>query len=330
MKKKILVLFCGGTIVMERNGEGALTPPDKERALSSLFDLEPRIREIADLELSYIANIDSSNVTPELWDVIAQTIFTRYADFDGFVVTHGTDTMGYSASALSFALQNLGKPVVFTGAQIPGSLLESDGRLNLINAVRTAVSNISGVLIVFCEKILLGVRASKVSHRELDAFASINTPPLGSIGVDIRLTHAAHRRHSAPIKLELGFDSKIAVIALVPGMPLSVFEELCSCDLHGIIVIAYGSGNIPEIYLPFLKKAEELKLPVVVRTQCLEGATSMALYASGKKALQFNVIEVGDMSLETTITKLMWTLKRKIPYERVKELMQKNYVGEIS
>lgn len=329
MKKKILLLFCGGTIVMERNEAGLLAPPDKDRALHSLLTLEPRLHDLADLDLAYISNIDSTNMTPEHWDKMAKLIFDMYDHYEGFVITHGTDTMAYSASALAFALHNLGKPVVFTGAQIPGDFLESDGRRNLINAVRVALMDISGVMIVFSERIIRGVRASKVSHTELDAFTSISAPSLGVVGVTIRLRDHVKKRHNHPITLEAGFDSKIAVIQLVPGMPLTVLEELIECNLHGVILVAYGSGNIPEMYLPFLEKAKKKQLPVVIRTQCLEGSTCMDVYATGKQALQYNVIEVYDMSLESTITKLMWTLKRGVSYESIKSIMQKNIAGEM-
>lgn len=314
---------------MQRNEKGALAPPDKEHALQSLLDLEPRLYELAHVDLVFIANIDSTNMTPLLWDTMATRIFDHYEEYDGFVITHGTDTMAYSASALSFALQNLGKPVVFTGAQIPGCQLESDARRNLINAVRLALTDIAAVMVVLCERILLGVRSSKISHRELDAFKSINTRSFGKLGVDIRLDMPASKRHAEPISLCLGFDSKIAVISLIPGMPLSVLEGLLTCDLHGVVLIAYGTGNIPEIHLPFLEKAWAQKLPVVIRTQCLEGSTSMEIYATGRQALQFNVIEVYDMSLESTITKFMWALKRGVPFEELKAVMQKNYAGEI-
>lgn len=329
MKKKILLLFCGGTIVMEKNEENVLAPPNKDRALRSLFNLEPRIDDLAAVDLFFIANIDSTNITPDLWDQMAQTIFKYYSEYDGFVITHGTDTMAYSASALSFALRNLGKPVVFTGAQIPGYFLESDARRNLINAVRVAKMDLPAVLIVFSEEIILGARASKVSHSELNAFASINRPSLGYVGVDICLRDQVKKEEGSGLSLALGFDGKIAVISLVPGMPITVLEELLVGDLHGIVLIAYGSGNIPEMYLSFLEKAQKKKLPVVIRTQCLEGSTSMDIYATGKQALQFNVIEVSDMSLEATITKLMWALKRGVPYEGIKMIMQKNYAGEL-
>ncbi|MES2344970.1 MAG: asparaginase [Chlamydiota bacterium] len=330
MKKKILLLFCGGTIVMEKNEEGVLAPPNKERAMQSLMDLEPKIEQLALVDVVFIDNIDSTNITPSHWDLMAQVIFDRYDDYDGFVVTHGTDTMAYSASALAFALQNLGKPIVFTGSQIPGYFLESDARRNLINALRVAVMDVAAVMLVFSEKIILGVRASKVSHTELEAFASINRKSLGYVGVNIRFHEKLGKKPEKPLSLELGFDGKIAVISLVPGMPITVLEELLTCDLHGIILVAYGSGNIPEIYLPFLEKAQTKKMPVVIRTQCLEGSTSMDIYATGKQALRHCVIEVYDMSLETTITKLMWALKRGVSYEEIKTIMQKNYAGEIS
>lgn len=331
MKKKILVLFCGGTIVMQKNKEGALSPPsDQKMALLSLLELEPRLLNMIQIDLHFIANIDSTNITPHLWEQMAQVIYDQYENYEGFVITHGTDTMAYSASALSFALQNLGKPVVFTGAQLPGHEIASDARSNFVNAIRVALLDIAAIVLVFAERVILGVRASKVSHSHLDAFRSINRPPIGNIGVRLGLMADIPKRHKQPLQLQTGFDSKIAVISLIPGMPMSILDELLQCDLHGVVLVAYGNGNIPEIYLPFLQKAKEKKLPIVIRSQCLEGWVSLEIYASGKQALQFNVIEAYDMSLEATITKLMWALKRGVGYDGIKSIIQKNYSGEIS
>jgi L-asparaginase len=329
MKKKILVLFCGGTIVMVENHEGVLVPSDEETALRSLNGLEPRLEEWANIDLVFIANIDSANMTPTLWEEIATVIHQNYAQYDGFVVTHGTDTMAYTASALSFVLQDLGKPVVFTGAQIPGHHIESDAKRNLVNAVRLALMDVAGVLLVFDEQVILGARSSKVSHTKLAAFTSVNQPPLMEIGVFFQPPPSAPKRHAHEPRLEMGFDPQIAVISLIPGMPISLLDALLDSDPHGIVLIAYGSGNIPETYLPFLERAQKNQVPVVIRSQCLEGSTRMQVYTTGKQALDFDVIEAYDMSLETTIVKLMWALKRGVGYEGIKTIMHTNYVGEL-
>lgn len=329
MKQKILLLFCGGTIIMTENQKGSLVPMDKESALRSLFEIEPRLTDLAEIDLSYIANIDSTEMTPETWDKIAEEIYKKYDSYDGFVITHGTDTMAYTASALSFSLQNLGKPVVLTGAQIPGKKITSDGRANIINAVRLAKMDISGVYVLFGEKIILGARSSKISHIRLQAFSSMNAPACGEIASEILLEEGIAKRHKKSLSLECGFDPRIIVVSLTPGLPAQVFINLLEGPIHGIVLIAYGSGNIPEEYLPFLEKAYQKQIHVVIRTQCQEGATKMHLYESGRMALQHHVIEAFDMSLESTITKFMWALKRKKSYKDIKLLMHQNFVGEI-
>lgn len=328
MANKILILFCGGTIIMKKNDTGALVPMDKESALSSLFDLEPRLKTMADIDLSYIVNIDSSDMKPEVWKNIAEEIYKKYADYDGFVLTHGTDTMAYTASALSFALHNLGKPVVLTGAQIPGQNIGSDARRNLVNAMRVACLDVSGVFIVFNEKILRGVRASKISHVRLDAFASVNEQEFGEINVEIHLNYES-KRHSKKLTLENKFDPKVAAVSIVPGMPVEFLYSILNSEVHGMVLIAYGSGNIPKEYLPFLQEASKKKVPIVIRTQCLEGATIMHMYETGVSALKYNVIQAFDMGLEATIIKFMWALAKAKSYDEVQKLMHTNYVEEI-
>lgn len=329
MKPKLLILFCGGTMIMSTNEKGSLVPMEKNKALEAVFNLEPRLKEIADIDIAFIANIDSTNMTPDLWDKIAETIYENYNKYDGFVITHGTDTMAYTASALSFALQDLGKPVVITGAQIPGYRLETDARRNLIHAIQLATKDIAGVFLVFAQQVILGARASKVSHLKIDAFASVNVPKIGEMGVYLDLDPKIKKRKEGLPNLKTGFDTKIITVSIAPGMHGHMLENILNSDVTGIVLIAYGSGNIPEWYMAFLEKARDRDLPIVIHTQCLEGSTKMGLYESGRKALSYSVIEAYDMSLESTITKLMWALKHKTSYEDVKKIMHTNFVGEI-
>ncbi len=330
MKPKICIFFCGGTMVMVPNAQGVLVPPSKENALHSVLSLEPRLHGLADIDLEFIANIDSSDMTPDIWDRLVTSIAKSYSHYDGFVVLHGTDTMAYTASAVSFALRNLGKPVVFTGAQIPGHQLESDARRNLVNAVRLACMDVAGVMLVMGEKILLGVRSSKISHSKLNAFASFNWPKLGEVGRQIQILREVQHKQGQDLRLEEGFVSEIAVLSLAPGMPASVLDHLLSQGVKGIVINAYGTGNIPQIYLPSLERARDKNIPIVIRTQCPEGSTQMSVYATGKQALECGAIEAFDMSLESTITKLMWALKRAKTIEEIKTIMHHNYAGEIN
>jgi len=215
-KKKVLILFCGGTIVMEgkRRWIRWLSPIATDSAINILQNLEPRLSTIADYDIEFIANIDSTNITPSDWDKMLYQIKAKYQDYDGFVITHGTDTMAYTAAALSLAIIGLGKPVVLTGSQIPGEKIESDARRNLVNAFRVAIMDISGVYIVFDERIILGSRASKASESKLDAFLSINSEDAGEISIDIKIKDWVNKRNREPHQIEIrpGFESDILYI----------------------------------------------------------------------------------------------------------------------
>ncbi len=315
---------------MEKNEEGALISLPTEEAIENLINLEPKINRIADLEITCIENIDSTNIEPEVWDRITDTIVANYHEYDGFVITHGTDTMAYTSSALSFTLPNIGKPVVLTGAQIPGTRIETDARRNFVNAVRLATMDISGVLVVFNDDVILGSRASKVSESSLDAFETINWGALGEIRIDVRLSEKALPRHQEELKPQKGFETRIAIVRLVPGTPVDIPMKVLDCDIKGLVLRGYGPGNIGYKYLPVLEKAQERKIPLVVTTQCLEGVTLMHLYDVGVKALKKGAIQSCDMTIEAAVTKFMWALKRAESYDQVREIMHTNYAGEIS
>jgi len=329
MKKKILLLFCGGTIVMVKTKDGILDMGEKEKAIQNLLKLEPRIYELADITVEYIDNIDSTNITGKHWDTIAETIAKKYDDYDGFVITHGTNTMAYTSSALSFALQNLGKPVVLTGAQIPGDQVETDARRNFVNAIRLATMDLAAVAVVFDEEIMLGARASKVSESKLDAFETINWDDLGEIRLEIKLSDKHKSRHNRPLNLQTGFEDNIAVITLFPQMNPVALKTAIHKGIKGVILRGYGAGGISYAYLDLLEELKKRKVPVIVSTQCMEGATLMHMDDVGTKALKAGVIQAHDMSIECTITKLMWALRRA-PYETIKEIMHTNYTGEIN
>ncbi len=315
---------------MEENDTGTLAAPPEERAVENLLAIEPKIHDLAEIGVEYIDNIDSTNISPVHWDKIAASIAAHHDDYDGFIITHGTDTMAYTSSALSFALQDIGKPVVLTGAQIPGNRIETDARRNLINAVRVAVEDIAGVMIVFYEHIISGARASKVSESKLNAFHSMNWDLLGEVRFDIRLQEDRRRRSPAGLHPKPGYEPNIAVATLVPGTPPVMLSNLLDSGIRGLVLRGYGSGNIGYEYLDVLRKARELDVPIVVNTQCMEGATLMHLYDVGKKALDLGAIQGYDMSLETCTTKLMWALKRSGSAEDVRKIMHTNYCNELN
>ena len=327
---KVLVLFCGGTLIMQENKDGSLVVTEKDEAIDLLVSLEPKINEIATLDVHYVANIDSTNMKPEVWDAIATTIYEKYDDYDGFVITHGTDTMAFTSSALSFSLADLGKPVVITGSQIPAGKVETDARRNFVNAVRVATLSKAGVMLVFDEAIILGARAHKISESRLTAFEPINWGLYGEIRIDIRFSDSAKERHQRPLQLKTGFETDIVIFTMFPGFPVRHIEAAIHSGVKGIILRGYGSGNISHEYLDVVKLARDNKIPVVINTQCLEGATLMHLYDVGKQVLDNGAIQAYDMSTECITVKLMWALKHADSYEQIQQIMHTNFTGELN
>ncbi len=328
-RKKVLILFCGGTIIMTPGRSGGLKSPSRDEAVRILKGIEPRLREIADYRIRFVGNIDSTNMKPADWDRIITEIGKQYARYDGFVITHGTDTMAYTAAALSLGLPGLGKPVVLTGSQIPGWEIRTDARRNLVNAMTLAVMDVSGVFVVFNERVILGSRASKASESKLDAFTSINAPDAGELRVGIRLRPDLPKRADGVIATHPGFEPGIFVTTLTPGCdPDDLVFLLSNRKIRGIIIQAYGTGNIPYDFDAFFRLAREKKVPVVIRSQCLYGMTMMKSYDVGQRALKLGVIEGRDQSLEMLAVKLMWALKRH-PYEKIPEVMGRDFAGEI-
>jgi len=330
-KKKVLILFCGGTIVMTETDGSLNVPSDKDSAIKILKDIEPKLSSIAEYDIDFIANIDSTNINPEYWDKMLIAIKENYKNYDGFVITHGTDTMAYTSSALSIAIKGLGKPVVLTGSQIPGYRIESDARRNLVNAFRVSTMDIAGVFIVFDERVILGSRATKSSESKLDAFSSVNCEDAGEIRVNIRMKNWVKRRIREPHDIEIypGFESDIFVYTLTPGCDPTDLEFLLNNEkVKGIIIRAYGTGNLPYGFENFFLRAQEKRLPVIVTSQCLHGRTLMEIYEVGERALKLGVIESFDQSLEVVSVKLMWAL-RHAP-DNVKEVIQSNISGELN
>jgi len=328
--RRVLVLFCGGTVVMEEDERGSLLTPALDRAIENLMGMENRLGEVAALDVAHIDNIDSSNIRPEHWDRVAAVVQERYSQYDGFVITHGTDTMAYTSSALSFVLGKLGKPVVLTGSQIPGRRIESDARRNFVNAVRVATMDAVGVLVVFDRKIILGARATKVSESRLDAFESINAPAVGEIRLDVVLTDAHGIRHDGPLKYAPGFDKNVAIVTLAPGMPRRILLDLVEGSIGGLVLRGFGTGNVAYEHHEAVERAVQRGVPVVVTTQCLQGATEMQRYELGRRLLDAGVIQGYDMGTECIVTKLMWALKRTSSVDEVREIMHRSYVGEVT
>lgn len=308
---------------------GALTPAQNG---DDLIKMIPGLENHCDIEVVQLFNMDSSNMQPSHWTQIASTVGELYDHYDGFVVAQGTDTMAYSASAVSFALQGLGKPVVFTGSIVPMSELGADGRNNLIYSCFVAGMDIAEVCIVFGSKIVRGNRAVKNHESFVDVFDSPNFPLLGEVERPIRLHEWVNKRVETMPLVQPQFESEIEVVRLYPGMSTQIVASAIERGVRGLIVQGFGPGNIPSNsdLLNLLKDGIEQGMSVVISSQMAKSVTNLDSYEVGYKAKEAGVISAGDMTNEATITKLMWALAQTDSPEEVAHIMHTNIAGELS
>lgn len=304
---RILLLHTGGTLGMVGHRPTALRPGAFFRTLKQRA---PELFDLADIELELFSNVDSCEMQPEAWSALATHLFRRLPGFDGAVVTHGTDTLTFTASALSFMLPNLAKPVVLTGSQRPLGEIRSDARLNLIDAVTAALRGPSEVTICFDSHLYRGNRAVKVKVAEYDAFESPNLPPLGVLGVDARFEPGLLRRARPGLIAKL--DPSVTVLFVHPGLDADLACSLLD-RVHGVVLQAYGAGNFPvapsgRSLRGFLVKARRRGVPVVVTSQALRNGVDLSLYESGAAARAEGALSGGDMTLSAALTKLMVAL----------------------
>jgi L-asparaginase len=327
-RPRVLLVTTGGTITMVRGADGTLVPCADAGELVSRV---PELARVVDLDVLPLANIDSSNLEPSFWPEMSRALHERMADYDGFVVTHGTDTLAYTAAAMSFMLQELPKPVVLTGAQVPIDDLGSDGRANLVNAVRVAVADLAEVVVVFGEKVIRGARAKKTSAFDLGAFSSANVPPIGTIGLSLRLAPEARPRARRRPLLRAFLDPRVAMLPIYPGLRPEVVNHLAATHA-GLVLEGYGAGHIPNGRLslvPAIRDATGRGIAVVVCTQCLFGSTEMERYGVGRAALDAGAIPAMDMTPEASLVKLMWVLGQATDLATVDSLMQKTVAAEM-
>ena len=339
-KKKILIIHTGGTIGMvpTENGfapkQGVLL-----EELKNIRDLSSPDMPVWDL-IEFEPLLDSTNIRYEQWNSIADSIALYYDKYDGFVVLHGTDTLAYSASALSFMLEGLDKPVVFTGAQIPLCELRSDGRDNLITSMMIAADGvIREVSLCFGDSILRGNRAIKYSADGMMAFTSPNFNRLGDAGITIEYNHASINEyektglHSGPLNIVKLKESRIAVIKIVPGIQFDIFEPIMLESLDGLVLETFGKGNIPDYDTALsrlISEASRCGTIVVVCTQCPAGTVSLGTYKAGSALVEAGAVSGGNMTTEAVITKLTYLLSKGLPKEDIRRLMQTDLRGELT
>ncbi len=345
-KKKILVIGTGGTIASVKTKDG-LRPVHNTDELISFF---PEVRKIADIEGRMLFNIDSANIQPHHWSLIAEEITRQYDNYDGFVITHGTDTMHYTSTALSFMLQNTGKPIVLTGSVKTFEKEGSDAEQNFIDSVIVACSGINEVCVVFHGKIIKGCKAKKVTNEatritneNLNVYSSINYHLVGEmIGsfVDnhkrkIVFNEKYSMRSVKDCKKPKTFskiaDDRIFLVKIYPGLRPQIFDKLT--DFKCVVIEAFGPGNIPFIENSLVKKIKmlvEKNVCVFVTTQNPFGEVDMTLYEVGQKAMRAGAIPCNDMTTETALVKLMWIMGNfDDDPKTIRKMMMKNFVGEI-
>lgn len=326
--KRIRLIATGGTIACMPSGNGLVPALDADKLLD-FIDIDKEGIECVDL-----FNMDSSNIQPEEWCKLALKILKSSWDFDGIVITHGTDTMAYTASMLSFMLRGIEIPVIFTGAQYPIAYPDSDGRRNLKNAFIAAREMRGGVYICFGNSIINGCRAVKTRTTSLNAFESINAPYVGFIANDSYF-EISRPTHIATTKLEYSekIDPRVYMLKLIPGVSTKLIDKIADCDISGVVVEAFGLGGVHNIrrdHAESFKQLIEKNIPVIITSQCLYEASSTDIYEVSRPLKEAGVISAQDMTSEAAVTKLMWILGQTADMDEIRKMMTINYCGEVT
>lgn len=321
MKKNILLIATGGTIASLDTPDGLAPGITSEE----LMGYVPEIKNYCNVDTIQILNIDSTNIQPEYWVLMTEKIEQYYNKYDGFVISHGTDTMAYTASALSYLIQDLDKPVILTGSQMPINAVITDARKNLLDSFRFAVEkDVKGVYIVFDGKAIIGTRARKIKSKSYSAFESINFPVAAFIDENRIAKYIRSEEVKGSVKFFKNIYPRIFLLKLAPGMEPDVLDYIGE-KYEAVVIESYGVGGLPFLdKRNFLEKLGEFTKSgkiVVVATQVMLEGSDMGVYEVGIKALRkYNIIQSYDMTVESAITKLMWIMGKTKNYEEVKKL----------
>jgi L-asparaginase len=338
---KILLIYTGGTIGMVK---------DFKTGVLKTFNFDKLLKHIPEINLlnciiesiSFDDPIDSSNMNISNWVLLAEIIEANYADFDGFVVLHGSDTMSYTASAISFMFENLSKPIIFTGSQLPIGDLRTDAKENLITSIQIASSQehekpvISEVCLYFEYKLYRANRTTKINAEHFEAFDSPNFPPLGESGVHLKFSkHLLFKsnKYNEPLKVRKLLDNNIAILKIFPGITKNVVETILSIkNLKGVIVETYGSGNAPTEawFINLIEKTIKNGTYVINVTQCISGSVILGHYETSEHLKKVGIINGKDITTESALAKLMYLLGENIPKSKFKAIFETSLRGEMS
>ncbi len=329
-KKRIHLVHTGGTLGM-RPVSGVLHPGP---FLSQILTDVPELARVAEMDVEILMNKDSTDMAPPDWDAMAACLEARMDAYDGFVLIHGTDTMAYTASALSFALRGLRKPVVLTGSQRPLQAIPSDGRLNLVSAVDLATRDVPEVAIFFGRQLLRGNRARKMSAERYDAFESPNYPPLGRVGLDVDLHPTLVRRPGPePFRRLAGFDTAVAYLTCWPGASAGAVDAAVAGGAKVVVVGAFGTGNVPggpSGWPKAFAAARARGAVVLLLTQCGHGGVRPELYEGGRAALDAGAVAGHDLTLEAAMAKSMHLLAQGLSGDALRRALETDLVGEMT
>jgi L-asparaginase len=327
MAKKILLILTGGTLAMVED-VGLLRPADNRDIVRHV----PEISKIADLTVIDLFNIDSADIQIHHWVKVAETIYQHVHDYDGFVIVHGTDTMTYTATALSFMLNNLHKPVIMTGSQKPISDILTDARNNLLNAIFLATQDIPEVCIYFDYKLYRGNRTKKMSSTQFAAFSSPNYPVLATVGTQIQVQRKLLRKPSGMMRVYSNFDTRVNIQRTFPGLKPSYLTKMLDTDVRAIILQGFGMGNLPSVensLIPFIEQATQKGIIVAIASQSSRGGVSLDQYESANKAKASGAISTHDMTIETSLVKMMYLLGQFNDNRLVADNFELSIAGEL-
>ncbi len=327
-KKKILLLTTGGTIASVPGGEGLV--PHRSGVMER--ELE-QLRTYYSITVQDVMCLDSSNIRPEEWQLIAQTVFEQRQGYDGIVISHGTDTMAYTASAVTFMLPDIDLPVVFTGSQLPLTDMLSDGPDNLRTAFAMAASGCPGVFLAFDRKVMLGCRAVKVRASGFSAFESVNARYAALVSnLGLVVDPQVLPKFQGQSRLCPNISREVFLLKLTPGLNPAVFDMLAAMGYKGIVIEAFGLGGMNVLHrgLRGIRRCVEDGVSIVVTTQCLYDSANLEVYQVGSKLLELGVIQGRDMTSEAAMTKLMWAIGQGMEPKQIEELFGKSLAGEVT